>query len=123
MGWRDEENIWKRCVGKTLIKAHFDDGDVHLVFPDFEVVGSPAGDCCSHSWVENLDDFGTSGKFVKVEEVDSKFVATDDQLAQADCLSLYCTKILTTEGEVLIDYRNDSNGYYGGYLNWSIKNG
>ena len=35
-----------------------------------------------------------------------------------DVVAYYGCKISTNRGEILIDYRNDSNGYYGGSLWW-----
>jgi hypothetical protein len=35
-----------------------------------------------------------------------------------DVLAFYGCKISTDGGEIVIDYRNDSNGYYGGSLSW-----
>jgi len=33
-----------------------------------------------------------------------------------DCVAYYGLKITTEKGRAMIDYRNDSNGYYGGWL-------
>jgi hypothetical protein len=35
-----------------------------------------------------------------------------------EVLAFYGCKISTDKGEIVIDYRNDSNGYYGGNLSW-----
>ena len=32
----------------------------------------------------------------------------------------YGVKITTEHGRALIDYRNDSNGYYGGFHRWRV---
>jgi hypothetical protein len=40
-----------------------------------------------------------------------------------DVLSYYGCKITTTNGIAVIDYRNDSNGYYGGNLVWPGERG
>ena len=34
------------------------------------------------------------------------------------CLEVYGLKITTDKGDLVIDYRNSSNGYYGGNLSW-----
>lgn len=35
---------------------------------------------------------------------------------QVECVAYYGLKITTEKGRAVIDYRNDSNGYYGGSL-------
>ena len=35
-----------------------------------------------------------------------------------DCVQYYGAKITTNKGDMVIDYRNDSNGYYGGEIVW-----
>jgi hypothetical protein len=85
------------------------------------------GDCCSQSWIEHLtvppDISGavitglTEGGYIDGQE------ATPEQRAESaahrewmDVLLVYQTSIQTDRGEVVIEYRNDSNGYYGGML-------
>lgn len=35
-----------------------------------------------------------------------------------ECIKYYGFKITTSKGHIIIDYRNSSNGYYGGSLEW-----
>ncbi|GAC1618041.1 MAG: hypothetical protein NVS9B1_27280 [Candidatus Dormibacteraceae bacterium] len=73
------------------------------------------GDCCSSSWVEHLtvppDIEGATIIGVARLGEHTEINSTDD------CLSVYHTAIPTTAGEIVIEYRNSSNGYYGGWLN------
>ena len=83
------------------------------------------GDCCSTSWVEHLtvpsDLEGAT--VLRVSEYDYGVEATDEQYAECethrewlDQLKVYQTVITTDRGDVVIEYRNSSNGYYGGSL-------
>ena len=36
----------------------------------------------------------------------------------SDELALYGLKLATDKGDLVLDYRNESNGYYGGNLSW-----
>lgn len=84
------------------------------------------GDCCSESWIEHLtvppDIAGATVVGVKDTDFDGE-PATDVQIAESevhreylDVLIVYQTAIVTDRGEVVIEYRNNSNGYYGGSL-------
>ena len=75
-------------------------------------------DCCSHTWVEHIElpALGFPAKVLKLEDVD--LPGSKDNHPEYDCLQVYGTKIITDKGEIIIDYRNSSNGYYGGSLSW-----
>lgn len=72
------------------------------------------GDCCSHSWIEHVElpVNGFPAKVLSVRYVDMPDLGNGD----AECRRYYGFKIVTDKGDILIDYRNDSNGYYGGYI-------
>ena len=75
------------------------------------------GDCCSSSWYEHISGAeNLAGTVVfGVEDVDMADVVVDNE-DEFECLALYGIKIITTRGYVDIDFRNESNGYYGGYI-------
>lgn len=83
------------------------------------------GDCCSTSWVEHItvppDIDGAT--VLRVSEAGYGVDATDAQRAECkthrkrlDVLRVYQTVLTTDRGDVVIEYRNSSNGYYGGSL-------
>lgn len=85
----------------------------------------PEGDCCSHSWIEHLSGATAfrPGRVVRVEDVEMPEPTAEEELDH-EYLQVYGTRIVLDNGiEVLIDYRNSSNGYYGGWLNWSVHRG
>lgn len=82
-------------------------------------------DCCSSSWIENIDgvDRLMNAEIVEIDGVkmdeiseyyrgDSEYRREDDH-HEHDVLKFYSMKIKTTKGMCEIEYRNSSNGYYG----------
>jgi hypothetical protein len=110
-------------VGKVLIghEVSNDNEDLYLSFKD----GTKAhlqtdGDCCSHTWIESVDaPQNLRGKVLSIEEIDMPDLGNIPTSKQesVDQVSYYGLKIVTEHGHCVIDYRNDSNGYYGGSLN------
>lgn len=74
------------------------------------------GDCCSHSWIEELtvpDDI----KDQTLVDVQDENMGTLDSDNEYETLQSYQTKFRTAKGDTItLEYRNSSNGYYGGYL-------
>lgn len=73
------------------------------------------GDCCSQSWIEHLE--------LPNDYIGEKIIAVfDDVMDRKDddenyeCLQVYKTTFRTHKGDITLEYRNSSNGYYGGYL-------
>ena len=83
------------------------------------------GDCCSNSWVEHItvppDIAGTV--FTGYSEQDMGETRDSDDW---EVLRVYQTAFQSPKGEVVVEYRNSSNGYYGGWLEgpreqWAIE--
>lgn len=99
----------KIAEDKEAILFHTNEGDV--------VVRCDA-DCCSHTWIEHVElpARGFPAKVLAVEDLD--LPGSCDNHPEHDCLQVYGCKIVTENGDVVIDFRNSSNGYYGGSLSW-----
>jgi hypothetical protein len=77
------------------------------------------GDCCSLTWIESLDaPDALLGTVQSVEDIEMPNLGNIDGARHKDVdeVSYYGLKITTNHGVCVIDYRNDSNGYYGGNL-------
>ena len=84
------------------------------------------GDCCSTSWIEHMDDFIYPFTVSEVEEknitviqecgFDLKTDTYNDEIKQ------YFYELKTDKGSFTIEMRNESNGYYGGGLEF-LKSG
>ena len=95
--------VWLASDGQA-IKFDVENGD--------PIIATADGDCCSHTWIEGLDmPIYLLGKVVSVEDL---MLGGDD----SGELKFYGCKITTDKGVCVIDYRNSSNGYYGGDLVW-----
>lgn len=94
---------------KEAIKFEIDGGEPLVVRVD--------ADCCSHTWVESIEllALGFPATVVAVDDLDMPDLGN---IEGCDVVAYYGCKITTDRGEIVIDYRNDSNGYYGGSLTW-----
>jgi hypothetical protein len=126
-----EGQMWEKdrskAVGKTLTGLWGDGRDgIALVFGDgTHLKGIPQGDCCSVSWIEHIEGATglRPGKIVSIEKIDMPDRG-DYDANNYDVLSFYGERIvLDSATEIVIDFRNDSNGYYGGGISWSLKDG
>ncbi len=106
-------------VGKTLVALYIaeDKEALRFVLSDSEVIVRCDADCCSYTWVEHVElpALGLPAVVISVEDLDMPDLG---DMPGRDCVRYYGCKIVTNHGEIVIDYRNDSNGYYGGNLSW-----
>jgi hypothetical protein len=103
-GGNKNEDLMIACEDGSLFAAHVE------------------GDCCSHSWIEHLtvpDDI-QGAEILGITDSDTTLPDGID-MSQYDCLQAYETRIRTTRGDIVMEYRNDSNGYYGGYSVFSQR--
>ena len=114
------EQVEHQLVGKKIVGIDLADDQMAVRFRlsgGEEIVAKCDADCCSQTYIEdiNLPVQGLPAIVLSVDNVDflDKEVQTDGDVTQ-----FYACKIATTSGEILIEYRNGSNGYYGGSLAW-----
>lgn len=102
----------KLGTDKSDITFRFQDGASQRFYVE--------GDCCSTSWIEHLELPGPIEGAVILSMNDSAPVTQDHDAHDKDygqeCISVYNTVFATNKGEIILEYRNASNGYYGGYL-------
>lgn len=105
-------------VGKTILGLKIAQDKKALLFicDDGEHIARTDGDCCSSSWIENIElpAGGFSCKVNQVEYLDLDRVEGD----YGDVTQHYGCNIVTDKGLIEIDFRNESNGYYGASLSW-----
>ena len=81
-----------------------------------QIVARCDADCCSYTWIETVELPARGFPCSVLTVVDIALnVDADDQGGE---LAFYGLKIVTDAGDIIIDYRNESNGYYGGSLTW-----
>jgi hypothetical protein len=106
-------------IGKRVIAVYLAEYKMAL---KFDVEGSASivvnvdADCCSETWIENIETpENLIGTVSAVEDVEMPDLGEQEGHY---VMAYYGCKIHTEKGSCLIDYRNDSNGYYGGSLSW-----
>ena len=114
--------ILEALKGKTITAYELEKSGDYIVFTmnDGSMVRLNAyGDCCSTTWIESLDaPDALLGTVKDVREIDMPDRGNIDGKRHKDVhiVQYYGIKITTNKGRCVIDYRNDSNGYYGGSL-------
>lgn len=78
------------------------------------------GECCSQSWIEHIeqppDVSGATIMYVRELAKENLPNGTQGYAGAGDSVTKYQTVFRTDRGDVVLEYRNDSNGYYGGEL-------
>lgn len=87
------------------------------------IVARCDADCCSYTWIEHIELPALGFPFQVLHQDDlelpeDKWSEDNDQLIQ-----FYGLKLSTDKGDLVLDYRNESNGYYGGSLVWREDEG
>ena len=106
-------------IGKVVTDLKIADDKKALLFVTTgeDIIVKVDGDCCSDSWIEHIESpaLGFPAKVIGVEDLEMPDAEYDED---EWCLAFYGCKISTDKGDLVIDYRNESNGYYGGNLSW-----
>lgn len=117
----------KAVEGAKVTKVWDGNGEVAISFDNGKTLYSASeGDCCSYSWVAHVSGVAAViGQSIDRAEERPEYAThadeSDETSKSADVLALYGVTLITERGDMLdIDYRNDSNGYYGGWLNWAV---
>ena len=103
---------WNTLVGLVVLSHEVKGDDLELVTDRGTVLLRADGDCCSHTWVERVIG-ELRGRIENVEAVDMPDLG---DLPDHDVMKYYGLRITTDVGSAVVDFRNDSNGFYGGYL-------
>ena len=113
----------KALVGKTITAVYLADDKQAIKFDiliNDNIVALCEGDCCSHTWIENVENPGALIGSEVLEAVDLELPQERklEDSGRDELVQYYGLRIRTTKGDCVIDYRNESNGYYGGNLSW-----
>lgn len=115
----DNETM-KALLGRKLksVKVENDREQLVLCFQDGKnYYFNAVGDCCSSTWIEHLEELCEVDGAVLLGVHDSDRVPYGEcNEAEYECLQVYHTTFTTDRGEIILEYRNSSNGYYGGSL-------
>ena len=101
----------------TQVKLADDKMAILFICTDGEVKALADAVCCSSTWIEHvsLPALGFPAFVHSVESIDMPDYGSPGAY---EVIQYYGLKITTDKGDILIDYRNESNGYYSGNLVW-----
>lgn len=75
-------------------------------------------DCCSSSYFEDFSSAELQGLvgeiLTKIEHVESRMNDIDDDANGSTVIRYHGLKLTTNKQEIVVDWRNESNGYYDG---------
>jgi hypothetical protein len=113
----------KEIVGVQIKKIEVSDGEDYLRFTAMDgstLCYKTLADCCSETWFADIlnPDFVVGHKVRFVEEMDMGHYDTDDGRTRQEYDQVYGFRISTDAGQCDIVFRNSSNGYYGGWIEW-----
>jgi hypothetical protein len=108
-------------IGKKLLKVFLSEDKETIKFEveeNYPIYAVTDADCCSSTWVEDIESPShvLGGIVTAVEDLELDQDPVEDD--EYEHLQFYGTKIVTDKGSFVIDYRNESNGYYGGSLDF-----
>jgi hypothetical protein len=110
------DELTKSLVGRTIesVSISIDKEDLMFKFEDGgRALWRAVGDCCSSSWFEHVDDLDFRGEILSVEDDEGRYF---DERNDDGALKHYFTVVKTNRGRLIIEMRNQSNGYYGGQI-------
>ena len=113
--------IQEALIGRQVTKVEVSPDREKITFTTTtgNVVLSVYSDCCSYTWIEEISDlpalFGTISEVNNLDMPDLGSLSTQ-YCPAPDEVQYYGLQIITEHGRCTIDYRNSSNGYYGGSL-------
>lgn len=118
-----------QLIGKTITAVYIDKNKHALRFdlgPVDSLIARADADCCSHTWIESLDapEVLVGSPVLEVSDLDlpDRPDQNKDEGSCGEVTAHYGCQITTAKGRCVIDYRNESNGYYGGNLSWPGEN-
>ena len=114
----DEYNssLFHEILGQQLVQVILEnDGhDLYFFTPDSIFHYEACGDCCSESWVEYISDNVYAVSDAIVQEIYVKHTHQDGTRQESDEVDF--VTLVTDKGYFDIEFRNSSNGYYGGFM-------
>lgn len=108
-------------IGKTIIEMKIASDKLALLFvasTGEKLVAKVDADCCSRTWIESIEMPALGLPFTVSDVVALELNKPDVSDDTFECLQFYGAKLVTDKGDMVIDYRNESNGYYGGSMCW-----
>lgn len=110
----------KELKDQIIKKVELGDEDTSIVFTtdkDKEIVFYADGDCCSFSWFAHISGIKNILGHTITKIDDSKYLTPQEEAEKDgsyESLAVYGYDLHSDIGICTIEFRNESNGYYGG---------
>lgn len=105
----------KEIVGEETTSVSYTEESLSIHLSNGNtVVFNAEGDCCSHSFIEDIDDPSVFDNATILEVSDESGEQLDIGDWEVHKWTFY--KFKTTKGYATLSFRNESNGYYDGSL-------
>jgi hypothetical protein len=114
----------KELIGKTITGLFVNEDQSGLMFthPDNEkTCYETYADCCSETWFADITGVSALLDSTVLEVENTDLLETEDGRTRQEYDRFYGVKLKTTKGYVDIVYRNSSNGYYGGEIEYKAQ--
>ncbi len=107
-------NDFKGLTDKKILSIDWCEDWLQFNLQDDAVRYNAVGDCCSSSYIESLDnpEIFKDGVFQSVEVVSGD----EKEIDRYDVHKWTFYKFKTSKGMCTLSFRNESNGYYDGWL-------
>ena len=105
---------FKKLIGKKILSIEWDENGIRFNMQGDAIYYKAHGDCCSSSYIESLDnpEIFKDAEMLSVESVDGG----QKELGEFEWHKWNFYKFKTTKGMCTLSFRNESNGYYDGWL-------
>lgn len=101
-------------IGRNCLSMKYDTESITFDLDNERLDYIAVGDCCSSSYIESIDDESVFDDSVILEvSVES---GQAEEVDEFDIHKWTFYKFKTTKGYATLSFRNESNGYYDGYL-------
>lgn len=114
----DDVKALEHLVGKKIRSILIDNSKEQLLIIAYDQESTEimkfdaVGDCCSSSWFEHISDPILEAVVTHIEMKNLK----DDTEEDGNTFRFYFYEVMTEKGSFTIEMRNQSNGYYGGWI-------
>jgi hypothetical protein len=106
-------------LGRIVLQVWMDKSGrwIRFVTDGMELCYRLEGDCCSESWVYAITgmQYLIGATIMSIDGVYG-FDLPDDGKSRQEFDKIYWIKYVTTKGNVDLEFRNSSNGFYGGWI-------
>jgi hypothetical protein len=114
-GCQEAREIRDKLKGQIIKELNVSETYLYITTKENTYRFTVEGDCCSYSYFYEISNVFQmlDKKILDIEKIEMPDPESPDEYTS---VAAYGYKIITDGGYGLVVFRNDSNGYYGGYI-------